>query len=240
MGNTVRTVLFALAFAAGSAFAAPQMISPAVATKATPPAAIKSVAHPVRFEMDALRALKPGAEVELTLPNGRKHAFVFDLLRDHGQGIVSWVGYAREGDARRKLRAIVTRGPDGTFGTIQTPEGELRIVPGRGNDWLVDMAAESKHLPEVDLAADGLAPPPPSKALARKPAALGTAEYADPVAGVTVPKSSGTTPSLVTIDVLFVYTTGLGNKLPGSQMQTRIAQLITAANTAYSDSHVAP
>src|SRR3954451_9629080 len=124
MRNLVWLFAFITACTALSSVAAPQMIVSPSVTKATTlqPSGVKAVAQPVRFNLEELRALKPGAEVELTLPNARKHAFVFDLVRDHGGGIVSWVGYYRDADMRRKLRAIVTTGPDGTYGTIQTPD----------------------------------------------------------------------------------------------------------------------
>ena len=206
------------------------------------PATIKSVARPVRFNAAGLRDLKPGTEVELALPDGTRHVFVFDLARDHGDGIRSWVGYYRDGDMRRKLRAIVTSGPDGTFGTLQTPSGEYQLVPGRGHDWLVDMKAEAPLHEEPDLAADGVpaprAPRVPRKSLGVAPGAQ--AEFAEAIPGVTVPLSTkvAQTPSTVVVDVLFVYTAGLAAQLPGSQLQTRLAQLITTANTAYADSHV--
>ena len=235
-----RVVVFLLLAFSARAEAVPQLLTFAVAkASAAPPKAVKSVAQPVRFNAATLRTLKPGAEVELTLPDASRHTFVFDVGRDHGQGIYSWVGYYRDRDERRKLRAVITTGPDGSFGSIQTPAGEWRLLPGKGNDWLVDMAVEQKLHEPVDLAADAV-PSPRVRAKGLKHELLGQAEFVQPVEGLTVPKSAKVlqTPSMVTVDVLFVYTAGLAAQLPGAQLQTRLAQLVTSANTAYSDSRV--
>ena len=90
----------------------------------------RSVAQPVTLNARALDALQAGAALDVTLPDASTNAFVLDQVRDHGQGIHSYVAYHRDSDPRRKWRAVITTGPDGSFGFVQTPKGEFNLVPG--------------------------------------------------------------------------------------------------------------
>ena len=246
MGTTLRRgwAIWAALAASGALFAhaAPQILLPAGAdlkSMAKQPERVKSVAQPVRFNAAGLFALKPGDEVELTLPNATRLPYVVDLVRDHGDGMMSWIAYYRDGDMNRKYRAIVTVGPDGTVGQVATPQGDYRIVPDGGQEWLVDLTAETALQPKaaprgVDYA---------TASVVQKGAieeSLAQPDMHEAIPGVNVPFSTKVlvTPPLATVDVMFVYTPRLAAHLPGTQLATFFNNLIATANTAYADSRV--
>ena len=231
----------AAALAAPLANAGTALFTPALNKAATTEAQpARSVAQPITLNKGALDALPAGAALDVTLPDASTHAFVLDQVRDHGHGIRSYVAYHRDSDPRRKWRAVITSGPDGSFGFVQTPKGEFDLVPGQGHDWLVDMKAESAHHAPVDLAGDARTPPSVARTSRGPVSRLAAAEYAQPVEGMTAPVSTKAVaaPAAVYIDVLFIYTRGFAAQLPGSQLQTKLAQLLSTANTAYADSGV--
>jgi len=195
---------------------------------------VKSQAVPVRLNARALFELDYLDEVRLTLPSGATHTVVFELAQDHGGGVASWVGHLKEhGNASR---VILTRGPGGAFGLIETPEGTFRIVPGGEHDWLVDMTQEQLHLPLPRLGNDMFVPPSAGKARA--------VDLAKATAAVAVPGRNSVTLGKATpapqaiVDLMFVVTQGLANNL-GNNLATRLNFLVTRANTAYADSEVA-
>ena len=122
----------AVSLVSGSAFAAPQMVTPlpGVAPKAAPASGLPAAA--VRFNREALATLMPGTEVELTLPNGKRHAYVYEHTVNHGGGLSTWI--ARGAGVGDNGRAIVTTGPGATWGWMQTPWGEFRLYPGATGD----------------------------------------------------------------------------------------------------------
>src|SRR5688572_19395535 len=229
-----RLLLAAVALAAPLAFAKPPMVLPYDGPRGEQPRAdFQSEGHAVKFNLGAIRGLKPGDEVELTLPDGTVHTIVFDKLQDHEPGITSFIGYYQGTPDR--LRTVITTGPGGSFGVIRTPGGDFRLVPGQGHDWLVDMKAEEPYLPPVDLRRDSRPMPPVAKDLT--PHAFEDAEHVEPEPGVTVPATAKASVSQVVVDLLVVYTSGYANRL-GANLSTRLNNLVTAANTAYADSDV--
>ena len=203
--------------------------------KSTPTArapAVVSAAAPVLFNRDEMLALAPGDEILLAVPGATPHTVVFQMAQSHGDGIDSWIGYvkARGNDNR----VILTTGPAGSYGVIDTPDGSYRIVPGDGHDWLVDMTAEQLHIPIPEREPnDGFPIPPGAKA----GPPLGEATFVEAIAGVNVATLGKATPAPVNIDFLAVVTTGLANNL-GPNLMTRLNFLVTRANTSYADSEV--
>jgi hypothetical protein len=233
-----RAAVACAAFAAFGALAAPQLLVPyeGPVAKSAKPKDFKSEGFRVQFNLEALKGLKPGAEVAFSLPNGTSHTLIFDLLEDKGDGITSWVG--RYKGSTQKLRAIITTGPGGSFGRISTPDGDYAIVPGEGHDWLVDMKAEQPHLPPIDLKEDTRVPPPRPKSLVPQ---SHEPQYIDLVPGVNtvgMAKAVTSPAPAVVVDLMFAYTTGLRIAL-GASLQTRLQSLVTSANTAFDDSGVA-
>jgi len=164
------------------------------------------------------------------------HDYSVDFFQDHGGGMYSWVG--RHATLGNNFRAIVTTGPGGSFGVISTPDGDYRLIPGVGHDWMVDMTAEQEFLPRTRaMGNDMFFPPADAKALLQQE--TGTPHVIDAIPGVTViggPKATPTPQNVV--DMMIVYTPGLAQHL-GANLLTRLNFLVTRANTAYVDSEVA-
>lgn len=119
----------------------------------TPPRGLPRSAVPVRLNTSALLALRPGDEARLELPEEPAYTVVFEKELSHGGGTYSWSGYLKDTATRKRI--LVTTGPNGSFGEIETPGRTYRIVPGSGHDWLVDMtkvgASEQKRPPPDDM-----------------------------------------------------------------------------------------
>jgi hypothetical protein len=220
------------------------LLPPSVTTKAAPvqPRDVKSVAAAVRFNAAALHAMAIGDEAELALPDATLHTFVLDQKLQDANGNATWIGYYRDTDQRRMLRAIVTTGPDGSLGLIQTPAGDLSLRLGaNGTDWLVDAKAEAPFHPPIDLGNDVKRAPLPALDATRP---LASPEFVESVSGVNVPFTSTapivakvvSTPSLVTVDMLFVYNASLAAGV--GNVDTFITNLVAQANTSFADSKV--
>ena len=216
------------------AVAAPALLRPhdGPVAKAERERPFKSQGERVQLNLDELKGLRPGDDVELRFAGGKVHTLVFDLLKDEGNGVTSWIGHYK--GAPGKLRAIITRGPGGSFGTISTPEGELRLLPGEGFDWLIDMNAEQPFIPPIDLRDDMRVPHLP-KSL--QPQAMNAPEYLTAEAAATTIAASKAAPAAVVVDMMMVYTQAYGANL-GANLQARLNFLVTTANTIYADSEV--
>jgi hypothetical protein len=209
---------------------------PAQAQNGAKAPGIQSAPFVVQFNRIELHGMKRLDEVEIALPNGKTHTLVLDLLQDHGGGLVSWVGHVK--DRGNHYRVIVTTGPTGSYGVIDTPEGSFRMIPGGSSDWLVDMEQEKPFIPASNLKDDILVPPPQPKA--SEPIDLANAHFETAIPGVntaSVTEKVLPTPQ-ATIDVMFVVTRGLANRLGGGLL-TRLNFLVTRANTSYTDSEIA-
>jgi len=223
-------------FAGAAAFptaAKPQFFAaPPVVPKSADAPDVKSQASPVRFNAKELLALAPTEEVQLNLPSGATYDVVFQLGTDHGGGIASWVGGIKGHESH--YRVIVTTGPSGTFGSIDTPEGTYRIVPGERNDWLVDMTLEAPHIPRSNLGDDERDVISP-KSLHELD--LSRATFSPAIPGVTIAGKATPVPQ-VTVDMMFVVTRALADRLGGG-LATRLNFLVTRANDSYAASEVA-
>ena len=227
----------ASAFAAATNAQAVQLIRPHTGPLNLPSASGASVrATPVLFNLSAMQEVRSGGEVDFTLPNAQHYSIVIELAQSHGDGITSWTGYLK--DYGKRYRALITAGPDGTYARIETPTGDYRLAPATGHDWLIDMVAEAPYLPEINLGNDGLLVKTDQAALTsgklRGEPALQTA-----VTGVnSVGLSTATPTPQAVVDLMFVVTTGLANRLGGNLM-TRLNFLVTTANDTFAQSEVA-
>src|SRR4051812_3631854 len=107
--RNIHWIVLATALGAANAQAATPLFTPGLAKSlAVEAAPSKSVSQPVTFNGAALAKLARGADLEVSLPDGSRHAFVLDQVTDHGQGIRSYVAYLRDGDLRQKSRAVIT------------------------------------------------------------------------------------------------------------------------------------
>jgi hypothetical protein len=226
--------VFALFVSAGVlAQGKPQFFAPGhVQPRASNAPGVRSQAAPVRFNTAEMRAAKHLDEVQLDLPNGSSHSVIVDLVTDHGGGVVSWVG--RMKDRGNHNRVIITTGPGGSYGVIDTPNGSFRIVPGGDHDWLVDMEREAPFIRDsLAHENDGLVAPEP-KVTQEVDLSQAHVEAAIPGVNTVSPKA---TPAQAVIDIMFVVTNGLATRL-GNTLVTRLNFLITRANTAYADSEI--
>ena len=233
----------AVMLCAGSAFATVataqpvQLVGPHSGPLNSPSASGASVrATPVLFNYSAMQDVRSGGEVDFTLPNAQHYSIIIELAESHGDGITSWTGYLK--DHGKRYRVLITAGPDGTYARIETPTGDYRLAPGSGNDWLIDMVAEAPYLPDINLGDDGFIVRTEETALtsgkSRGEPSLQTA-----VTGVNSVALSAATPSpQAVVDLMFVVTTGLANRLGGNLM-TRLNFLVTTANDTFAQSEVA-
>src|SRR5688572_17564017 len=87
MARTFRRIAGALVLAlSGLVQAAPQLLVPVALPHDGPVRAspAKSSGTAVRFNAGEVFSLPPGAEVELTLPNGSRHTYLFESTVPHG------------------------------------------------------------------------------------------------------------------------------------------------------------
>ena len=235
----VRTLLLTMAIVVGTTnvLSAPSLMTPIIGEKSVSSKFdIRSAATAVVLNRAALANLKKQDEFDFVLPNGTSHTIVFDRIEDHGGGIRSSVGYVK--GLGTDYRVIMTTGPAGTFGSIRTPDTSYRVVPGlNGQDLLVDMTEEQKHIPFIDLGND-MRRVPEDVAGAVKTKGLPSTQTST-LDQTIVPGIALASPTpQATIDLMIVYTNGLAARL-GSGLMTRLYNLVTAANTAYIDSEVA-
>ena len=228
-------VALLLATAMSSALAATTLMTPITTAKsARAPFDLKSEVTPVLLNRAALARLEKNAEIELSLPNATQHVIVFDRFEDHGSGIRSSIGYLKE--FGNNFRVIITTGPTGAFGSIRTPQAKWQIVPGAGHDFLVNATEEEKLLPPMDLR-DDMRLPPVDATAADKPEIVNAIAARVSAGAVPITILAAPTPNAM-VDLMIVYTDGLAANL-GATLQTRFANLVASANTAYIDSEVA-
>ncbi len=229
IGTMIR--LAVLLFVSATAHAGIPLVTPLAAPSgaAGPKSGLEATA--VRFNGDALFAMRPGDVAELALPTGRVQAYAFERAVDYGGGIRSWVG--RNPVAGDSRRAVITQGPDGAFGWMRTDEAEWRLYPGEGHEWLAER-------PPMDFAprfagGDAIAAEPDPSWLAPF---KGIATPMPPLAQQKALLAKATPAPGFTVDLMVLYTTDLAGKL-GTGLLPMIYNLVTTANQAYVDSEVA-
>ncbi|HEX5129299.1 MAG TPA: M12 family metallo-peptidase, partial [Usitatibacter sp.] len=185
---------------------------------------------PMRFNREGLERLQPGADVELTLPNGSRHDYVYEQIIDHGGGFKTWI--ARSPLTGSGERAIITYGPSGSWGWMKTRYGDYRIYPSnKGYDLVAKrerqmLAPKWKGGDAVQVADD-----PPEIAPLK-----GTPTLVEPSFKSTLPK--GLPGSAVQSDLMLIYTKDLADKL-GVGLMPMLLNLVASVNQAYVDSEVA-
>ena len=223
--------ILALLAVSFSSFAATQLVLPVSAPKGASGPKSGLEATPVRFNGEELFSLPPGSPVELALPSGRTQGYVFDRVVDYGGGIRSWVATSVTpgGDEQ----AVITQGPAGLWGWMRTPEGEWRLYPGDGHDWLA-MRPPRTIYPSFP---GGDAIPAPDD----PPELDGLKGIATPMQPLLTSKSlvakATPAPGFV-VDVMVLYTPDIAAKL-GTSLLPMIYNLITSTNQAYVASEIA-
>lgn len=234
--NVRLQLLVALAAAAIPALAKPQLLAPydkPTVLRNAPN--VRSQGHAVQFNRGEMASLKAGTEVELSLPDATRHPFVLDLVERQPDGIVNWIGHHR--DRGTDYRVVITSGPAGTFGRLSTPEREYRLVPGPGHDWLLDMTAEAADLPKIDLRRDTLTIPVAPKSKLLRSVEQAAPEYRMAIPGINSVAKTHT--AQATVDLMVAHTPNFrAHYGSAAAMNTRLANLVATANTAYADSGV--
>jgi hypothetical protein len=184
---------------------------------------------PMRFNREGLERLQPGADVELTLPNGSRHDYVYEQIIDHGGGFKTWI--ARSPLTGAGERAVITYGPNGSWGWMRTRYGDYRIYPSnKGYDLVAKrepqmLAPKWKGGDAVQVADD-----PPEIAPLK-----GTPTLVEPSFKSTLPKALPG--PAVQSDLMLIYTKDLADKL-GVGLMPMLLNLVASVNQAYVDSEV--
>jgi hypothetical protein len=236
MAGSFRIAAGILAFVSGIASAAPQLLIPTARSQDGPGAMVlpkAGSATAVRFNAEEIFNLPPGAEVELTLPDGSRHTYLSESTVPHGGGMTTWI--ARSPLTGDSERAIITYSDAGAWGWMQTRHGMYRLSSSGGKqEWLA--ASPNRNLAPKDGGSDAV--PARNDAPGRE-ALKGVPTFVDPVTlSQALPAPRATPAPAVRIDVMFLYTRDLANRLGGS-LTPMMNNIIVSLNIAYADSEVA-
>lgn len=181
--------------------------------------------HPVALsEEHALNAIASG-EMVLTTPDGETLRLGYENHEEHPDGNWTWIGRNADGSS-----AVLTFGEKAVFGLFTRGDEQFRVRTDRTGAWVV--ATDRTRLPPGDAHRDrsDVLLPPEHGALA----AAGIRHLQK-----AAPSANNVTAAAAVVDVLLGYSTGLVQQL-GSQSaaQTRMANLVAAANAAYANSGV--
>jgi hypothetical protein len=157
-------------------------------------------------------ALHQGQLKEITLPiNGQEIVFYRHFFQRKGQ-IATWTGK----DAPGQATVLLTIANNHCWGRITLEDQSLLLKP-TGWAWQMSLEREDAQF-QVPFLQDHIAAPSSDP-----PAAFALPEYGD---------------DGLRIDVMVLYTSGMGNAYPGSQIDTRIQYLIDQANLAFQNSNI--
>ncbi len=165
--------------------------------------------------------VEPNSTISLNLPNTGIVSATYEKSLAHPDGTLTWIGFV---NGYGKEHRVIFSYKDGHYtGRISTPDGIFSLKEVDGALYLIDQ--KESGLKPVPFGDDGLVPPlPPGEQPASTPVN----------AQAPVMAASGNT----VIDVLVLYSAGFETAHSGSALDTRINNLVSLANTAYSDSLV--
>ena len=197
--------------------------------------------EPIQFNRK-LANLSLGSEARLSMPLGGSYVLNFDNRFDHLSGNVTWVGSLQGyGD---NYRAVITFGEGGASGTIHTPDGDFLVETDADGEWLVDPktagltpkgpGADDTLIPVLEETGQPLSSENFDPFINDGGGTSGNSEDMSLHKDLAV---AATDTTLVTIDVMILYTPGLANQL-GSGLSARLDQLVALSNQAYLDSGV--
>ena len=183
--------------------------------------------HPVALsEEHALNAIASG-EMVLATPDGETLRLGYQDHEEHPDGNWTWIGRNDDGSS-----AVLTFGEKAVFGLVTRGDEQFRVRTDRTGAWVV--ATDRTRLAPGGGRSDrsDVLMPPEDGALAA--AGIRHLQKAEPRASASAsPKAAAV------IDVLLGYSNGLAQQL-GSQSaaQTRMVNLVAAANAAYANSGI--
>ncbi len=169
----------------------------------------------------AIARMKQQHVENLSLPAiGKNLVFSVSARRKNNKDIVTWTGRSADESA-----SVVMTVGDGHFFAMVYGEGDrtvYRPFPGR-DEMIVEkldpaLAANIEH--DFLLQAQGQIP------------------FADLGAEVSVRSAAGASGLPTLIDVMVLYTNGMGDQHPGSQIATRVQHLVDIANNIFSNTEL--
>ena len=155
-----------------------------------------------------------GQLLELPLPDGSRLGVRIDQAMDHGRGHRSLT--LSDTDTAGSA-GLLTVGPEGIYGQINSSSGRYRIHSDAGGTWLLALDDPRIH---VDQGCQ-------------------TNELQDPFAGQPASRVADRDQPAIQIDKMILYTQDLAERYPGSLIDTRVKHLIALTNQAMVDSGLA-
>ena len=194
-------------------------------------ASARAGVHTLAFDPQALTDWPDGEAGDMVLPGGRMYRIRAERAEAHASGNRTWVGKFEA--AGGTYVAVLTYGPAGVTGEVQTPDGPLLLATEDAQVVLIDTGAAGWRLPEL-VESDAMAHPAQLRAAGLVPLDNRAAQKV-----ASTPQSAAPTPQS-TIDVMFAYTHGMVTRAGSTAgALLRLDQLIAIANQAYIDSEVA-
>lgn len=180
--------------------------------------------QPVSFsEAHALRAIK-GGRLSFPLPQGGVASVNYQRHVEHADGNWTFFGTGPDGSD-----AVITFGPDAVFGSMQTPNGTVRLTTDQRGGWLV--ASPRGHDGNPPGSEDTLIPPE-----FVRPAGEGGRLESDRAQAKAEAQTADQAP---VIDLVVGFTSGLAQARGGeSAARTRVNNLVEVTNQAYANSGI--
>lgn len=180
--------------------------------------------QPVDFrEAHAVQAIK-GGRLSFPLPQGGTASVNYQRHVEHPDGNWTFFGTGPDG-----TDAVITFGPDAVFGSMQTPDGTVRLTTDARGGWLV--TSPRGHDGNRPGSEDTLLPPE----FVLKTA--GARQQSDGSAPALASAEAQASESAPVVDVVVGFTAGLAQARGGeSAARTRVHNLVEVTNQAYANS----
>lgn len=184
---------------------------------------------PVKLNMDDVFASALTGRLDLTAPDGSPLSLTFDKHVEHANKNWTWIGQEVGGDTSRN--AIITFGPDATFGSLPSINGnQLKLTTVAGQTYIASTPLALLHQ-GTNPAGDIVLPP------------VASADTSGTGVAPQVPVTSADASSSATgpmVDVFIAYTSGYRVARGGTtdSAATAINYLVDVANYALFNSRV--
>ena len=187
---------------------------------------------PVKLNMDDIFASALNGRLDLTAPDGSPVSLAFDKHVEHDNKNWTWIGREVGGDTSRN--AIITFGPDATFGSLPSINGnQLKLTTVAGQTYIASTPLALLHQ-GTDPAGDIVLPPIASADTS------GTGTGAAPQTPVAISADASSSATGPMVDVFIAYTSGYKVARGGTTdaAATAINYLVDVANYALFNSRV--
>ncbi|MCD4722739.1 MAG: hypothetical protein K8S13_23210 [Desulfobacula sp.] len=160
-----------------------------------------------------------GSELNLDIIGHLDYVIIHDNKIIHKNGDISWFGYLK--GFHKSFRVHLIKGKNLIQGQIQTPEGVYKIRSQKAFVFL-ESIDEKGLIKAPSIQEDFLVPDPPVLEMRVKKIIIAASDDG----------------SITTIDIMILYDQDMVDKYPGSQLETRINELVALSNQACTDSNV--